>query len=139
MPIFRALLHVVLLSVLLYGSTLLLDEVLKRYKNNHLQGDKEAIALLEKEAKLGNNNAAFLLASAYKNGKFGRVNMPKAMQWYKVAAKRGDGDAMLMLGWLYYAQSESVASNIHKARYWFKQAASKGVDEAIEMLEIMRQ
>ena len=139
MPIFKSFLHVVLLSVVLYASSLMLDEVLKRYKNNRLKGDNEAIILLEKEANSGNTNAAFLLASAYKNGKFGHVDIDKAITWYKVAASYGDGDAMLMLGWLYYAQSEHIDANIHKARYWFKQAALKGVDEAIEMLEMMRQ
>jgi len=60
------------------------------------------------------------------------------MYWYKVCAKNGDSDAMLMLGWLYYKDKKQSAINLKKARYWFKKAASHGVDEAVEMLEILR-
>jgi len=138
MKIIKALLHVTLFSVVLYASQLLLSEVLEMYQNNQLKNSKPALELLQQEAKNGNTNAAFLLATAYKNGKAGKIDLSRAMYWYKVSADSGDADAMLMLGWLYYQEPHNLDINLKKARYWFKKAAVEGVDEAIEMLEILR-
>jgi len=125
---------ILLISVTLLALGSVLKEVLLMYQNDTLRDNPSALELLEEEAKQGVPNAAFLLATAYRNGKAGTINTKKAFYWYQKSAKMGDSDAMLMLGWLYYKKS-----NIKKARYWFRQAASSGVDEAIEMLELLNQ
>ncbi len=109
------------------------------YQNDTLRDNPSSLAYLESQAKEGDVNAAFLLASAYYNGKAGRVDTQKAFYWYKKSADMGDSDAMLMLGWLYYKNPTNIEANTKKARYWFRMAASKGVDEAAEMLELLSQ
>ncbi len=126
-------------ALVVYAGTLLLSDVLNLYKKDELKNSPSALILLEKKAQEGNMNASFLLATAYRNGKAGKVDLKKAKYWYEISAKAGDKDAMLMLGWLYYQDSNSVAVNFKKARYWFKQAALEGVDEAVEMLELLRE
>lgn len=138
MKIIKLLFYTAIFSIMLFGSQLILSEVLKMYQNNELKNNQSALELLEKQAIAGNINAAFLLATAYRNGKAGVIDLNKAMYWYEVSADSGDGDAMLMLGWLYYKAPKALDVNIKKAKYWFNKAASKGVDEAIEMLEILR-
>lgn len=124
-------------ATLLYGGAFLLDDVLKMYKNNTLEKNPTAIESLIVEAKNGNVDAMYLLATTYKNGKLGFTDLAKAKQWYKKAADLGDGDAMLMLGWIHYKQGDLNSQSIYRAKFWFKKAASLGIDEAIEMLSIM--
>jgi len=138
MKTIRFFLYTAIFSVVLLGSQLLLSEVLKMYQKDQLKNNLSALEVLKDEANKGNTNAAFLLATAYKNGKAGVVDINKAIYWYKVASDNGDADAMLMLGWLYYKQADNLRVNLKKARYWFKKAASHGVDEAVEMLEMLR-
>jgi len=137
MKVIRRLLYISAFSVILFAAQLFLDDVLKMYQNNELKSNHEALKLLEDEAKNNNTNAAFLLATAYKNGKAGFVDINRAIYWYKVSAESGDADSMLMLGWLYYKEPKNLSVNLKKARYWFKKAALNGVDEAIEMLELL--
>ena len=121
------------IATLLFASTMLLKDVLALYIKDDLASSPEAIKLLHVKAKAGETDAQFLLASAYKNGKLGVKDFSKALYWYKEAAKNGDSDAMLMIGWIYYK-----AKDEKRARIWFKKAASLGVDEAVEMLEMLQ-
>lgn len=138
MKIIKLFIYTLTLSVVLLGAQSLLSDVLKMYQDNKLKNSSSALELLREEAKSGNTNAAFLLASAYKNGKAGVVDINRAIYWYKVSSENGDADSMLMLGWLYYKKQNNLQVNLKKARYWFRKAASHGVDEAVEMLEILR-
>jgi len=138
MKTIKIFLYISIFGVIVFAAQLLLDDVLKMYQNNELKNSHEALKLLEDEAKNNNTNAAFLLATAYRNGKAGVIDINRAIYWYKISAKSGDSDAMLMLGWLYYKEPKNLNINLKKARYWFKKAASNGVDEAIEMLELLR-
>lgn len=138
MKTIKILLYTFIFSIALYGAQLLLSEVLQMYKNDELKNNTQAIKLLKSEALVGNENAIFLLATAYKNGKAGEIDIKKAMHWYRVAAKNGDTDAMLMLGWLYYKDSNNLNVNLKKARYWFREASLSGVEEGVEMLELLR-
>jgi TPR repeat protein len=106
------------------------------YQDNTLNQHPQAVKSLINEADK-NADAAFLLATSYKDGKIGEANLKKAYEWYIRAAKMGDADAMLMLGWLYYNGELFGSSNIKKAKYWFSKAAGKGLDEAVEMLDIL--
>jgi len=138
MKTIKLFLYMSILTLVLFGAESLLSEVLKMYQKNELKNNYSALELLKDEAQNGNTNAAFLLATAYKNGKAGVVDINRAIYWYKVSSENGDADAMLMLGWLYYKEPKNLAINLKKARYWFKKAASHGVDEAVEMLELLR-
>jgi TPR repeat protein len=125
--------------VTIFGVGDLLKEALQMYQNDTLRDNPSVIEFLRTEAEQGTPNAAFLLATAYRNGKAGTVDLEKAFYWYQKSADLGDPDAMLMLGWLYYKQSNNIEANTKKAHYWFRLAASKGVEEAVEMLELLNQ
>lgn len=131
------LVSLLLVSTLL-SMPLIIEQALKYYQNNTLSQEESIINDLKTLASSGDNSAAFLLATAYKNGKLGVVNFEKAFYWYKEAAQRGDKDSMLMLGWIYYKGSESISIDSKKAKHWFSKAANEGVDEAVEMLELLR-
>lgn len=126
-----------LIATLLYAAQYILGEVLQMYRDDTLKTDPSAIAFLREQADLGDADAAFLLATAYRNGKTGQIDLNKARRWYRHAAYLGDADAMLMLGWLYYKEPKNLPSNLKKARYWFRKAAEEGVDEAVEMLSLL--
>ncbi len=127
------------LSVLLFAAGTLLQEALQLYSNNTLKDHPEAVNALRDAAEDGNTDAAFLLATSYRNGKTGTKDNDRAMKWYKKAADEGDADAMLMLGWLYYKGSVTMPSNVGRAKVWFEKAAARGIDEAVEMLEILKE
>ncbi len=138
MKFLNTLLVITLIAITLIAVESALQYALKLYEENTLDQHQEAIATLKKEAEAGDNSIAFLLASAYKNGKLGAVDLNEAYYWYHKAALRGDPDAMLMLGWIYYKGTDTIHINIDTAKTWFSKAAAKGLDEAAEMLELLQ-
>ncbi len=137
MNFFNRIIIISVFALTLFSAGLILQEALRMYQNNTLKNHPEAIQSLVDAANSNNSDAAFLLATSYKDGKIGAVALKKAYKWYLKAAELGDGDAMLMLGWLHYKGELFGGSNIKKAKQWFSKAADKGIDEAIEMLEIL--
>lgn len=137
MKIFRYYLLSLLFVVSLIGATNFLNEILQMYENDTLKENLSAIHYLEQKANEGDSNATFLLATAYKNGKLGKIDLAQSYFWYKKLALKGDADAMLMLGWLHYKNKTDLKTNLKKAKYWFKKAAAQGIDEAIEMLKLL--
>jgi TPR repeat protein len=137
MNFFNRIIIISIFALTLFSAGLILQEALRMYQNNTLKNHPKAIQSLIDAANNNNSDAAFLLATSYKDGKIGAVTLQKAYKWYLKAAELGDGDAMLMLGWLYYKGELFGGSNIKKAKQWFSKAADKGIDEAIEMLEIL--
>ncbi len=138
MKIFKLIAYFLIVVITLVATQSALESALKRYQNNTIHQNQEAVQTLKKEAENGDNSAAFLLATAYKNGKMGKIDLDIALYWYHKAASRGDPDAMLMLGWLYYKGTPKLHVNTQQSRYWFEKAASKGVEEAAEMLELLQ-
>ncbi len=138
MKFIKPLAYSLLITITLIAVESALEYALKLYENNTLSRHDDAIETLKKEALAGDNSIAFLLASAYKNGKLGDINLDEAFFWYRTAALRGDPDAMLMLGWIYYKGTSTVAVDIDKSKMWFSKAAAKGLDEATEMLELLQ-
>ncbi|MDF1880786.1 sel1 repeat family protein [Sulfurimonas sp. MAG313] len=137
MMLSKKIIYIALLASTLLFASVVLEQVLKYYQENTLMQHPEAIQSLTLRANDGSKDAAFLLATAYKEGKLGQQDVSKAMFWYKKAAKMGDEDAMLMLGWLYYKGSATLMVDEEKARYWFSKASEKGLDEALEMLDLL--
>lgn len=129
--------RLLLLATLLYAAHYLLDDVLRMYLDDTLRTEPSALTYLQEQAASGDADAAFLLATAWRNGKAGRVDLERARHWYRRSAELGDADAMLMLGWLHYREPDASAIQLKKARYWFRKAAALGVDEAVEMLELL--
>lgn len=130
--------YIIIIAMSLIALESALEYALTLYQNNTLHENAKAVETLKKEALGGDNSAAFLLASAYKNGKIGEIDLDEAYIWYLIAANRDDPDAMLMLGWLYYKGTQKLHVNVEQAKYWFEKAAAKGVEEAVEMLELLK-
>jgi len=89
----------------------------------------EQIKQNEIKALDGSPGAADKLANYYQ----ARANdIPKAMQWYQVAAENGSTDAM----WNYYEVSTVVPFPdwVRRGRFWLKKAAELGDKHAIEQL-----
>ena len=137
MNFFRRIIILCIFSLTLFSAGLVLQEALKMYQNNTLKDHPKAVESLIDAANNNNSDAAFLLATSYKDGKIGAITLSKAYKWYLKAANLGDGDAMLMLGWIYYKGELFGDTDIKKAKKWFSKAADKGIDEAIEMLNIL--
>lgn len=55
-----------------------------------------------------------------------------ALNWYERAAKKGNMDAMMQLGFLYATGRGDVAQNAVLAWAWFARAASKGARQGAE-------
>lgn len=124
-------------TLTLFALQNIIKEALNYYQNNNLERHPRSIKALVHEAEHGNSDAAFLLATAYKNGKIGSANLDKAYHFYTLSAKSGDADAMLMLGWLEYKGTPEFGIRLPEAKYWFKEASKLGVVEASEMLELL--
>ncbi len=139
MTIFKRVPISLLLSLTLFAAGALLQEALQMYRNDTLKTHPEAVAALRQAAQRGNTDAAFLLATSYRDGKTGHKDIAAAIRWYEAAAEHGDADAMLMLGWLHYKGGPNLRPNEALAKAWFEKAAAKGVDEAVEMLEILNE
>jgi len=137
MNFIKNLLIVSVVTISLFATTLLIQNVLKMYQNGTLKDNPKILTKLERLAQRDDVDASFLLATIYKNGKAGVIDYDRSYLWYKNAAKLGDRDAMLMLGWIYYEGKISQGVDIEKAKYWFSQAANLGVEEAVEMLNIL--
>ena len=78
----------------------------------------------------GSPEAANKLANYYQ----GWANdVPKAMEWYQVAAENGSTEAM----WNYYEVSTTATFPdwVRRGRFWLKKAASMGNRRAIEELQ----
>ena len=110
----RRVFFLLLAAALLFAAGSVIVEVLAAYRADTLKNEPRLLEALEKEA-----------------------DEEEAIRWYRQAAGRGDPDAMLMLGWLYYKGTPTLRPNERKAAFWFRQAAALGVDEAVEILEMM--
>ena len=130
---------ILLTALTLFALESIIQEALQYYQDGSLEHHPQSIKALQLEAEQGNSDAAFLLATAYKNGKITYVNLDKAYYYYSLAAQKGDADAMLMLGWLDYRGTPEFGIRIVQAKIWFQEAAKLGVIEAAEMVEMLGQ
>ena len=126
-----------LVSLSLFAEDSSIESAMKYYTQETLYQHKQLIEKLKKEALEGSIDAAFLLASAYKNNLLETSKKDNALRWYLVAAEHNDYESMLMIGWIYYEGNSYQSKNEQKALYWFKEAANHGVVEAIEMLHLL--
>ncbi len=108
------------------------------YQEKSLKGNTTLINALENLAENNQNvDAAFLLATAYKNDILEEDKRKNALHWYLLAAQENDHDAELMIGWLYYEGRFYLKKDIKEARQWFKKASDSGLLEATQMLNML--
>ena len=137
----RVLFVLVSLFIFAYAQESALDVIkagVRAYQENSLREQSVLIAKLENLAyKEHNKDAAFLLATAYKNKVLESSHKNNALKYYRLAAKENDHDAELMIGWLYYEGRVYLKADTAKAKYWFKKASDAGVIEATQMLNML--
>ncbi|MES9831259.1 MAG: SH3 domain-containing protein [Candidatus Thiodiazotropha sp. DIVDIV] len=82
----------------------------------------------------GHVEAAFHLGWLYANGNGLRVNIDKAIYWWKRAAAQGHREAMFALA-LAYTNGEGVKKDHRQAFEWYRKAASNGHGDAREIIK----
>lgn len=93
--------------------------------------ERAARRMLEKAASLGFCHAQQKLGSAYENATWGCEYDPvMSLQYYTLAAKQGDQEAMMGLSKWYLCGGEALAPNEEKAYIYAERAAKKGLPQA---------
>jgi len=91
---------------------------------------EEAMKLLKEAASAGNAAAAFAVGDLYLTGKGTNASLPKAVEWYKMAAEKGHGNAMLRLGQIYHQGGEGLKKDETRASFYLQGAAEAGIAQA---------
>ncbi len=94
----------------------------------------EAERWLTRAARQDFEPAFGTLGGLYQGGFLGEVDTPKALKWFKRAAKAGDAAAAWQLSQIYTHGAEGVRANPNLARRYCELAADLGDEEAIELL-----
>ncbi len=82
-------------------------------------------------AAKGSADAAYRLALAYEKGNCGVAkNIKTAMQWYRLAAKRGSVLAANAMGDIYFTGEDRGLYDYPKAKKWYLEAAKQGYGPA---------
>ena len=89
-----------------------------------------AFQLFQQAARAGNPNAQVNLGNLYDAGEGVEVSFESAVQWYKLAAKKGLPEAAYNL-----AITHRNRGNIRWAQFWFIRASEMGdADAALELV-----
>jgi uncharacterized protein len=88
---------------------------------------REATARLERNPE--DAAAMTLLGELYNQGLGVAANPATAMEWYRLAARRGDPHALLSLG-LISLEGRGTSKNQEQGKAWLEQAAAKGEPRA---------
>jgi len=98
------------------------SEGLKLFRNGQIT---LAIPYLEKDARIGDQEAAFALGSLYLNGDGVVRNTAMAAGWFRRAAEAGHGDAAYNLGNA-YRLGLGTPQDMGEALKWYRYAADHG-------------
>src|SRR5215510_1861037 len=93
---------------------------------------ERAANLLEQQAKAGDPEAQYKLASLYRLGRGVEQDEAAAFRWMKSAAERGHAEAQLNLAKMYLT-GRGVSANVAEARAWLTRAAANGRSEAVTL------
>ena len=93
---------------------------------------KKAFKLFLESAEAGYVSAQNSLGVFYECGYGMRKNTNKALYWYKKAAKKNDGPAIVNIADFYFKQG-----NTTRAKFWYKKAIKTGDgNAALEMAKV---
>lgn len=96
-------------------------------------GFTEAAALLEKQARAGNTEAQYQLASLYRIGRGVTQDEAEAFRWMRQAAKAGHLRAQYSLASM-YLNGRGTSVDFKAAETWAQRAADKGHNKAAALL-----
>lgn len=118
-----------------------LQQGLKAYNDHRYE---EAIRTFRALASEGNTAAQRRLGTMYAKGEGVAKNQDEAIEWYRKAAERGDGEAAFLLGKQLFEKAFVALGNVPMNKYatmmamkskeiakWYKVAASQGHQEAM--------
>jgi len=77
-------------------------------------------------AEAGDAAAANALGVLYADGLAVKRDFRKAAEWYERAARKGHGEALFNLGFLYYRGADGLPADRQKAALWLSRAADNG-------------
>ena len=100
-------------------------EALQLFQQQTKKGDKQALKLFKRAAKLGSANAEYGIGLCYQLGRGVGENLRKANDWYEKAAQNGQVDAQFKLGYS-YLNGRGVKANVEQALFWYTKAADQG-------------
>lgn len=89
-----------------------------------------------KAAGMGDPQSAFILATAYEQGKYTPRNPQKAIYYYKRSAQQGVWESCMKLGTI-YTDGAWVAPDEKQALFWYKLAADHDFTPALLKLSEM--
>lgn len=101
-------------------------EQLSRYEINGLR----------RQAKYGDDAAAFTLGMAYEVGRYLRQNCVEAARWVTTAAEAGNAAAQYNLG-LRYRDGDGVSADLQESEKWLRKAAAHRNPEAKLALQLL--
>jgi hypothetical protein len=101
-------------------------EQLSRYEINGLR----------RQAKYGDDSAAFTLGMAYEVGRYVHQNCAEATRWVTTAAEAGNAAAQYNLG-LRYRDGDGVSANLNESEKWLREAAAHRNPEAKLALQLL--
>ncbi|HET7213415.1 MAG TPA: tetratricopeptide repeat protein, partial [Terriglobia bacterium] len=96
----------------------------------------QQFAKVRARAEAGSTHDQFLMGYAFARGLQEPQDMAQALNWYTLAADRGDPGAITELGRM-YALGLGVKQNYQQALNWFRRAASEGYPAAQTDLGLM--
>jgi hypothetical protein len=91
---------------------------------------------LRRQAKYGDDAAAFTLGMAYELGRHVHQNCVEAARWVTTAAEAGNAAAQYNLG-LRYRDGDGVSADLHESEKWLRKAAAHRNPEAKLALQLL--
>ena len=91
---------------------------------------------LRRQAKYGDDSAAFTLGMAYEIGRHVRQSCAEAARWVRMAAEAGNSAAQYNLG-LRYRDGDGVTADLHASEKWLRKAAAHRNREARIALQLL--
>ncbi len=91
---------------------------------------------LRRQAKYGDDSAAFTLGMAYEIGRHVRQSCAEAARWVRMAAEAGNSAAQYNLG-LRYRDGDGVTADLHESEKWLRKAAAHRNREARIALQLL--
>jgi Sel1 repeat len=91
---------------------------------------------LRRQAKYGDDSAAFTLGMTYEIGRYVRQNCVEAARWVRTAAEAGNPAAQYNLG-LRYRDGDGVAADLRESEKWLRKAAAHRNRQARIALQLL--
>ncbi|WP_052754496.1 DUF2610 domain-containing protein [Calothrix sp. 336/3] len=105
------------------------------------QASEKKLAYFQNAAQKGSSDAMYLLAQMYRYGDYVKVDLSKAIEWYKKSITAGDNDAAVELAQLYADESTTGLGKAQpeEAAKYFRIAINRGSKTAgVELADLIR-